>query len=63
MNALRVRNIDTSPDGPVETWLVEGVLTAIEDGPRPDWERLVAAIGVDLGAGRLSTYLKEIRSS
>jgi hypothetical protein len=48
---------NTSPDDPVETWLFEGVLTAIEDGPRPDWERLVAAIDVDLGAGRRSTSI------
>jgi DNA-binding transcriptional regulator YiaG len=45
--ALRFRNIDASPDDPVETWPFEGVLAAVERGTLPDWRRLASAIRVD----------------
>jgi len=47
MSALRFRNIDASPDDPVETWPFEGVRTALERGTLPDWRRLAQAIGAD----------------
>jgi hypothetical protein len=33
VSTLRFRNIDASPDDPVETWPFEGVLAAIERAP------------------------------
>jgi DNA-binding transcriptional regulator YiaG len=45
--ALRFRNIDVSPDDPVETWPFEGILAAVERGTLPDWRRLATAIRTD----------------
>jgi hypothetical protein len=45
--ALKFRNIDASPDDPVETWPFEGILAAVERGTLPDWRRLAAAIRAD----------------
>jgi DNA-binding transcriptional regulator YiaG len=45
--ALRFRNVDASPDDPVETWPFEGILAAVERGTLPDWRRLANAIGAD----------------
>jgi DNA-binding transcriptional regulator YiaG len=45
--ALRFRNIDASPDDPVETWPFEGILAAVERGTLPDWRRLAAVIQAD----------------
>jgi hypothetical protein len=42
--ALKFRNIDASPDDPIETWPFEGILAAVERGTLPDWRRLAAAI-------------------
>jgi DNA-binding transcriptional regulator YiaG len=47
MSALKFRNLDVSPDDPVETWPFEGILAAIERGTLPDWQRLAAAIDAD----------------
>jgi hypothetical protein len=44
---LRFRNLDVSPDEPVEDWPFEGILAAIERGTLPDWIRLGAAIAAD----------------
>ena len=45
--ALKFRNIDASPEDPVDTWPFEGVLAAVERGTLPDWRRLVAAVNAD----------------
>jgi DNA-binding transcriptional regulator YiaG len=45
--ALKFRNIDASPDDPVETWPFEGILAAVERGTLPDWRRLASAIRAD----------------
>jgi DNA-binding transcriptional regulator YiaG len=45
--ALRFRNINASPEDPVETWPFEGVLAAVERGTLPDWRRLATAIAAD----------------
>jgi DNA-binding transcriptional regulator YiaG len=44
---LRFRNLDASPDDPVETWPYEGIVAAVERGTLPDWRRLAAVIRVD----------------
>lgn len=41
---LTFRNIDASPDDPVEEWGVEGILAAIDRGNVGDWRRIVAAV-------------------
>ena len=45
--ALKFRNVDASPDDPVETWPFEGILAAVERGTLPDWNRLATAIRAD----------------
>ena len=46
-SGLRFRNVDASPDDPVDTWPFEGILAAVERGTLPDWRRLAAAIVAD----------------
>lgn len=41
---LRFRNIDASPEDPVEMWGFEGMLAAIDRGYARDWRKLVAAV-------------------
>jgi DNA-binding transcriptional regulator YiaG len=45
--ALKFRNIEASPEDPVETWPFEGILAAVERGTLPDWRRLAGAIKAD----------------
>ncbi len=45
--SLVFRNIDVSPDDPVEVWPTEAVLTALERGGLGHWRRLAAAIKED----------------
>jgi hypothetical protein len=47
MARLRFRNLDVRPTDPVADWGVEGILTAIDRGSLPDWQRVVASIGAD----------------
>ena len=44
---LTFRNINTTPDDPVETWPLEGVITALERGGLSHRRRLAAAIKAD----------------
>jgi hypothetical protein len=41
---LTFRNVDTSPDDPVETWPPEAIATALSRGDLDHWRRLAAAI-------------------
>ena len=45
--ALKFRNIDASPDDPVQAWPFEGILAAVERGTLPDWRRLATAVRAD----------------
>ncbi|MDQ2789836.1 MAG: XRE family transcriptional regulator [Pseudonocardiales bacterium] len=45
--SLAFRNIDVSPEDPVEVWPTEAVLTALERGGLGHWRRLAAAIDDD----------------
>lgn len=47
MMSLTFRNIDVSPEDPVEVWPTEAVLTALERGSLGHWRRLAAAIDED----------------
>jgi DNA-binding transcriptional regulator YiaG len=44
---LAFRNVDVSPEDPVEAWPTEAVLTALERGGLGHWRRLAAAIKKD----------------
>ena len=44
---LVFRNVDASPDDPVETWPFEALVAAVERGFLPDWRRLARAIAAD----------------
>jgi len=61
--ALKFRNIDASPDDPVETWPFEGILAAVERGSLPDWRRLAAAIRADPWGPVAQQVLEAIRLS
>nr|WP_221287075.1 helix-turn-helix transcriptional regulator [Cellulomonas hominis] len=41
---MQFRNIDADPTDPVDSWGVEGMLTAIERGYLPHWQRIAAAV-------------------
>lgn len=41
---LRFRNLDITPDDPVELWGFEGMLAAIDRGYARDWRKLVNAV-------------------
>jgi len=45
--SLAFRNVDVSPDDPVEEWPTEAVLTALERGGLSHWRRLASAIRDD----------------
>ncbi|MGH3784498.1 MAG: helix-turn-helix domain-containing protein [Pseudonocardiaceae bacterium] len=45
--SLVFRNIDVSPEDPVEVWPTEAVLAALERGGLGHWRRLTAAINED----------------
>lgn len=45
--ALRFRNIDVSPEAPVEEWGPEGLLAAIDRGTLTDWRRIQRAVDAD----------------
>lgn len=44
---LRFRNIDATPNDPVERWGFEGMLAAIDRGYARDWRKLVVAVAAD----------------
>lgn len=41
---LRFRNIEATPDDPVEAWGFEGMLAAIDRGYAVDWRKLIEAV-------------------
>lgn len=47
MPPLTFRNLDVTPDDPVERWGVEGLLAAIDRGSLPHWQRIAAAFRSD----------------
>ncbi len=61
--ALKFRNIDASPDDPVETWPFEGILAAVERGTLPDWRRLATAIRADPWGPVAQQVLEAVRLS
>ena len=41
---LRFRNLDVTPDDPVEEWGFEGMLAAIDRGYATDWRKLITGV-------------------
>ncbi len=56
--AVAFRNVDASPDDPVQTWPFEGVVVALERGGLPQWRRLAAAIRADPW-GQVARYVEQ----
>ncbi|WP_264631406.1 helix-turn-helix domain-containing protein [Microbacterium hydrothermale] len=44
---LRFRNIDATPEDPVDAWGFEGMLAAIDRGYAVDWRKLIEAVSAD----------------
>jgi hypothetical protein len=44
---LKFRNINVSPDDPVEKWGSEGILCAFERGGVEDWRKVWKSVTVD----------------
>lgn len=44
MAELKFRNLNVTPDDPVEQWGVEGILTAIDRGSLKHWKRITASV-------------------
>ena len=44
MPELKFRNLNVTPDDPVEQWGVEGILTAIDRGSLKHWKRIIATV-------------------
>ncbi|GMA23245.1 hypothetical protein GCM10025864_10040 [Luteimicrobium album] len=59
MTMLRFRNIDATPDDPVEDWGFEGLLTAVERGSLPHWRRIVSSVRRD-PFGKVAAELEEV---
>lgn len=57
--ALRFRNIDADPSGPVEQWGFEGLLAAVDRGDLDDWRRVVAGVRRDPW-GDVSRHLVDV---
>ncbi|NMO03726.1 hypothetical protein HH308_21140 [Gordonia sp. TBRC 11910] len=47
MPELRFRNLDVTPDDPVDQWGFEGILAAIDRGSLRHWRRILDALEAD----------------
>jgi DNA-binding transcriptional regulator YiaG len=56
---LRFRNLDLSPDAPVEVWGFEGLLAAVDRGDIQDWRAITEAVARD-PYGPLAEVLAEV---
>lgn len=61
--ALKFRNVNSSPDDPVETWPFEGIMAAVERGTLPDWRRLSTVIKADPWGPVAQQVLEAVRIS
>jgi hypothetical protein len=58
--ALRFRQLDVSPEDPVEKWGVEGLATAIDRGGLQHWRRIAAAVRRDPDGPVLADLLEAL---
>ncbi|WP_216699725.1 helix-turn-helix transcriptional regulator [Arthrobacter sp. H5] len=56
---LKFRNLDMSPEAPVEQWGFEGLLTALERGNIEHWRRVSRALDGD-PRGKVAAELAEV---
>lgn len=59
MSSLSFRNVDVSPDTPVEKWPLEAVQAALERGSLPEWRQLAAAVRAQPW-GRVARSIEEV---
>jgi len=59
--ALAFRNIDVTPEDPVQTWHTEGIQTALERGDLSHWRRIAAEVRLDPW-GQVAQELSEVLS-
>lgn len=57
--ALTFRNLDVSPDDPVEEWGFEGLLAAVNRGDLADWRRVAACVA-SAPRGAVAELLDEV---
>ncbi|AOX46618.1 helix-turn-helix transcriptional regulator [Microbacterium sp. BH-3-3-3] len=60
---LRFRNIDATPDDPVEAWGFEGMLAAIDRGYAADWRKLIEAVADDPALRAIYNDAREVAES
>ena len=56
---LKFRNLNVTPEDPVDTWGVEGLLTAIERGGAVDWAKITHAVRLAGPASEIRQELNE----
>lgn len=59
MSALAFRNVESSPQDPVDSWPAEAIQTALERGGLSNWQRLAAAVRGDPW-GPVSRIIEEV---
>lgn len=57
--SLKFRNLEVSPDDPVECWGFEGLLAAVDRGSLPQWRKIVRALRTD-PRGKVAADLREV---
>lgn len=57
---LKFRNIDVTPDDPVEKWGVTGILTAFERGGVEDWRKIWRSVKVD-GSQKVAEEVAQVK--
>lgn len=57
--SLKFRNLNTSPDAPVDQWGFEGILAAVERGGRKEWHRIAVAL-IEEPRGKVAGELAEV---
>ena len=63
---LKFRNLNTTPEAPVEEWGFEGLLAAIERGDQTHWHRIALALEADPRgkvAGELTEVLEAVENT
>jgi len=58
---VRFRNLNVTPDDPVESWGDEGIQTALERGGLLEWRRITKAVLSDPW-GEVASCLEEVLS-
>ncbi|GAB3526157.1 helix-turn-helix domain-containing protein [Arthrobacter monumenti] len=57
--SLKFRNLNVSPQDPVENWGFEGLLAAVDRGAVPEWRRITHAVRIN-PRGKVAGELREV---